>query len=310
MFKSIGIEYFSYLIKMSNNSTPPLSIFLFEREQLDGATARSKKYNFIHSIMNNSIRMFYVKVICWVITVLTIVSCSNDDVTKQITDHIDEIFIRSADVIELSVKDTVSIDVLVNPATTEIDMEMVKGHRLFLQKETDGGGNSEPSAYMIVGVEKKETNEGNAYRLLIADKNTGFGYRDEVQLCFQNLDTVVKSMPFEIKSKGASLFSFSLSDGFTIWEPICVYKDTIYIQVPKSKLKMLTAVFTHNGEGLYLKDKRQNSGDGTTDFSDFCNPLDYIVKGYEGNEHKYTIEIFDLPVVIINTPMEKKLKAE
>ena len=102
---------------------------------------------------------------------------------------------------------------------------------------------------------------------------------------------------------GTSLLSFSLSDGTTVWNSFGVKNDTIMVQVPNNfNLKMTTASFTYKGSCVSLNGEMQLSGEGIHDFSDFCNPPEYIVKGFDGNERKYTIEIFNLPIIYMNTP--------
>lgn len=217
--------------------------------------------------------------------------------------QIDSIVLKSDVVLDLAIRDTQSMDVKIYPSTAEINKEKIEEHQLFLQKKVDGGGKHESSAYMIVDIERLYDNDGKSYRLYIADLGTGIGYKDTVQVCYQNPNSLVESESFGIRNAGSSLFSFSLSDGNTVWSSFGVKNDTIMVQVPSNfNLKDATAYFTHNGSGVYLNDKMQLSGESKCDYTDFCNPPVYIVKGFEGEKRKYTVEVFNLPIIYINTP--------
>ena len=212
-------------------------------------------------------------------------------------DYVEKIVVRSGVQLSLSTRDTVSVDVTISPSL--VDMDMVKQHRIYLLKK-DG---TEPSAYKIVDIERLINGESDSYRFFIADTDGGCGYKDRVQICYRNTNTFVVSNPFIVENAGTTLFTFSLSDGRTVWDSFETKNDTIMVQVPNSfNLKAATAIFTHNGAGVYSNGVVQFSGEGMQDFSDFCNPLEYSVKDFEGEEQKYTIEVFNLPIIYVNTP--------
>lgn len=235
---------------------------------------------------------------------IAIVSC-NESTDNNISDNsvqIDSIVIKSGIGLDLSVKDTICVDVMFYPTTVKLDEIISNGNRLFLKKYNEID-NLEPVEFKIVKLEKLETKDNKGYRLFISDTDAGHGYRDTVNICYENANAIVKSAPFEIKNAGTSFWSFSLSDGMKVWDSFAVKNDTILVQVPNSlDLKTATASFKHNGIGVYLNGERQQSGIGTHDYTDFCNPLEYEVKGFDGDLQKYVIEIFNLPIVFINTP--------
>lgn len=236
--------------------------------------------------------------------IIAFVSCS-ESIVNDISDetiHIDSIVIRNGNEYILSEKDTVSVDVIIYPATVKLNYEISKGNKIYLLKQ-NGGNNSEPTEYKINRFEKLSTYGDNMYRFYISETDAGYGYRDTVRICYHNANYLVKSAPFEIKNAGTSLFSFSLSDGDTVWDSFAVKNDTFLVQVPNSfNLKSATAFFKHNGSGVFLNDTLQQSGKGIHDYTDFCNPHEYVVKGFDEGVRKYTIEIFNLPIVFINTP--------
>lgn len=205
--------------------------------------------------------------------------------------------------LNMSAGDTVSVDVVLSPSTAILKEDMIECHQLYLLKELPGGGKIEPTEYKITSVEKVATSEDNIFHIIIADTDAGHGYYDKVQLCYQKGDYSVISPPIEIRNSGSTLTCFSLSDGSTIWDSFDVRNDTIRVQVPQSfNLKEATAYFKHNGAYVSLNDEIQESGIGKKDYTDFCNPKVFNVKAFDGRERKYTIEIFNIPIVFINTP--------
>ena len=188
--------------------------------------------------------------------IIAFVSCSESIVNgvSEDTIQIDSIVIKNGYEYVLSEKDTVSVDVIIYPATVKLDYENSEGNKIYLLKQ-NGGNSSEPTEYKINRFEKLSTYGDNMYRFYISETDAGYGYRDTVRICYHNANYLVKSAPFEIKNVGTSLFSFSLSDGDTVWDSFAVKNDTFLVQVPNSfNLKSATAIFKHNGSGIFLND--------------------------------------------------------
>ena len=230
-------------------------------------------------------------------------ACSESIVDEPTPDswnplQIDSIVVRDVSLLELTVKDTIRLELAIFPTSAELDE-----NKLFLLKKNTDGTQASPSAYNISGLKKLTTKNDNSYLLYIADTDAGYGYIDSVQICYHNTGNVIRSRPFEIKNAGTSLFSFSLSDGVYTWDSFDIKNDTIWIQVPNSfNLKAASSSFSHNGEGVYLNDVKLQSGKECQNYSDFCNPLEFVVKGFDGNESHYVVEVFNLPIIFINTP--------
>lgn len=86
-------------------------------------------------------------------------------------------------------------------------------------------------------------------------------------------------------------------------EAFLIQDGTIHIMAPlHSNLRTLVPEFAANGKGVYVEGERQSSGKQSYDFSDFTNPLIYLVESSLGEEQEWTVNIYDLPVLIINTP--------
>lgn len=99
-----------------------------------------------------------------------------------------------------------------------------------------------------------------------------------------------------------SITSFSLTDGVESYPAFDIGQD-IYIQIPTgTDVTSLRAVFVHNGSTVKIGDTTQESGVTVNDYSDFASPIVYSVFAENGDENQYKVYLFDLPVVIIDTP--------
>jgi len=106
----------------------------------------------------------------------------------------------------------------------------------------------------------------------------------------------------EIDHTGTSIDTFSLLDGFVEYPSFAIIDSLILIKVPnQGNLKKLRAVFSHNGKDVFVNKVRQISGETENDFSDPTQPVIYTVVSSEGKSKNYAIELFDIPVICLNT---------
>jgi len=243
------------------------------------------------------------------IVLIIVCSCAGLDDNIHTADvfRIDSLVVRSTKIVNLSSLDTVAIDVEVFPYTASLSDRMIKERQIRLEKLLSGGGRNEPSEYSLIKLEKaigSSTDKHNIFRLYLADNDAGYGYRDSTVICL-NSETYtipVSSGSIVICNTGTQISGFSISDGINTCRHFQIKNDTIHIQVPNTfELEKAVVSFKHNGSGVYLNGEKQQSG-SLKDFTDFCHPLEYVVKGFDGEEQKYTIEVFNLPILYINTP--------
>ena len=82
-----------------------------------------------------------------------------------------------------------------------------------------------------------------------------------------------------------------------------IQNNFIHIMAPlHSDLTSLTHEFSINGKYVYVDEEEQHSGQESYDFSDFTNPLTYRIVSSLEEEKEWTVNVYDLPVLIINTP--------
>lgn len=100
------------------------------------------------------------------------------------------------------------------------------------------------------------------------------------------------------------LLSFSISDGGTPPYYSAEIRDTLVsVHVPNlTDLSSMTIHFVHNGASLSIDGVEQEDGVSVCDFNDFTAPTHLVVTGADGETKQYTVRVFDLPVVIIDTP--------
>ena len=123
-----------------------------------------------------------------------------------------------------------------------------------------------------------------------------------------NRNKILKMAPVKVDAQNDSkdLLSFSLSDGVNTYEAFDISDGYVNVQVPNgTDMTGMTATFEHNGASVKVGDVPQTSGEGTHNFSDFVNPLTYVVTSKAGTTRSYIIRMFDLPVVVINTEDHK-----
>lgn len=79
--------------------------------------------------------------------------------------------------------------------------------------------------------------------------------------------------------------------------------DAIHIKVPHDEdLSALRPEFRHNGQRVLVGDSEIASGKALLDFSDFLQPQEFVVESSDGSQKRWTVILYDLPVIIINTP--------
>lgn len=86
-------------------------------------------------------------------------------------------------------------------------------------------------------------------------------------------------------------------------EAFLFHDGTIHIMAPlHSDLTSLTPFFDTNSKYVYQNEDRQIPGFNELDFSDFTEPVTYRVESSLGEEKEWTVNVYDLPVLMINTP--------
>ena len=111
---------------------------------------------------------------------------------------------------------------------------------------------------------------------------------------------------------GTDLMAFELkaSDG-TLYHPFLVDDSIIHISVPnQADVSKLTPVFKHNGLKVLANNGEINSGFSILDFSDFTNPVEIKVISSLGEEKTLKVNIYDLPVLLINTPNSQPIESK
>ena len=79
--------------------------------------------------------------------------------------------------------------------------------------------------------------------------------------------------------------------------------DAIHIKIPhNADLSSLKPEFTHNGLRVMVGENEVESVKTTLDFSDFLKPLEFIVESSNGVQKRRKVILYDLPVLVINTP--------
>ena len=106
----------------------------------------------------------------------------------------------------------------------------------------------------------------------------------------------------EVKKDGTEFLSFCLTDGVNNYPAFSINDTNICISVSRqTDLSSLKACFYHNGNFVSCNGLKQASGETINDYSDFVNPLVFRVESVNGDYKDYTVRLFDIPVVLINT---------
>lgn len=109
-------------------------------------------------------------------------------------------------------------------------------------------------------------------------------------------------LPEPLINTGTGFTSFSLmdSDGDN-YSAFLIRDSVIHIKVPNtSELNNLIARYEVNGEEVKVVSKMDI--EGNPDFSDFLAPVRYKVISHTGEAKDWKVLLYDLPVLILNTP--------
>lgn len=128
-------------------------------------------------------------------------------------------------------------------------------------------------------------------------KKTVFNTSDINQVYFQNKEEI------DNNEKSCVLKSFYLTDGKKDYHSFTISDSVVQVIVDNNAdLTKIKACFTYDGNNVTIKGVEQKSGITENDFSDFCNPIIYTVNDIVGGAKNYKIEIYNLPIVYIETP--------
>ena len=101
---------------------------------------------------------------------------------------------------------------------------------------------------------------------------------------------------------GTDILSFSLTDGINRYPSFNISDTAIFVSVPnQGDFHKLRAIFTHNGLDVNISGVSQKSNLTVNDYSDFTHPLTYTVISDKGDFKNYSLHLFDIPIVVINT---------
>lgn len=137
----------------------------------------------------------------------------------------------------------------------------------------------------------------------------GFILKKELLVCFFSLyvcscviETVDEFAPkVEESGIGSNDFFYLIDTNGNCYKPFLVKDNNIHIVIPNGMdVTKLKPVFT-NGDVIIANDNNYSESD-YVDFSDFYNFVTFIVRVEDGTEKEYSIQIYDLPVLQIDTP--------
>lgn len=111
--------------------------------------------------------------------------------------------------------------------------------------------------------------------------------------------------PIEVEDQmldGTDMLTFALSDGSHTYYAFNIDDEYIDVQVPEgTDLSNMTAIFTHDARRVLVDGVKQKSGANRHNFSDFVNPVKYVVVDKDSCEKPYIIRIFNLPIIFVVT---------
>lgn len=119
------------------------------------------------------------------------------------------------------------------------------------------------------------------------------------------IDSVCFVTPDNMASTNhTDVFAFSLeSNTGESFKAFLITDDAIHIKVPHDQdLTALTPKFRHNGIKVLIGDREIKSGKAVLDFSDFLEPQRLVVEASNGDQQRRKVILYDLPVILINTP--------
>jgi hypothetical protein len=108
----------------------------------------------------------------------------------------------------------------------------------------------------------------------------------------------------ENEEKGTDLLVFYLLDnkGNRI-DPFMVEDSLIHMKIPNNlDLDSLTLIYKHNGQSILIDSVECLSESVSIDVSDFTKAKTIRVVSPEGKSHTWKLLLYDLPVIVLNTP--------
>lgn len=115
----------------------------------------------------------------------------------------------------------------------------------------------------------------------IDGKKTVFNTSDIQRVYFQTNEEI------DDNAQSCNLLSFYLSDGEREYHSYSISDSVVQVIVDNNAdLTRIKAHFTYNGTKVTINGVEQISGETVNDFSDFCNPLVYVVNGTDGGGQK------------------------
>lgn len=107
----------------------------------------------------------------------------------------------------------------------------------------------------------------------------------------------------KVEQAPKEITTFSLSDGVNSYEAFEIKDDIISVQVPNGiDMSSLVASFTFAGADVSVGGVPQTSGVDNQDFSNFLTPVEYVVTATDASARTYTVRMFNLPIVSVETP--------
>ena len=107
----------------------------------------------------------------------------------------------------------------------------------------------------------------------------------------------------KVEQAPKEITAFSLSDGVYSYEAFEIKDDIISVQVPNGiDMSALVASYTFEGTEVSVGGVPQTSGVDSHDFSDFLTPVEYVVTATDASTRTYSVRMFNLPVVTVETP--------
>lgn len=122
--------------------------------------------------------------------------------------------------------------------------------------------------------------------------------------CTDNSDIPVQSPVESVITDRTDFTMFRLiSDSGCVYTAFLIDDSAIHIKVPHSEnLSKLRPEFSHNGLKVLVGGTEIKSGEIFMDFSDFLQPQEFVVESSNADQQRKTVFLYDLPVMIIETP--------
>lgn len=120
---------------------------------------------------------------------------------------------------------------------------------------------------------------------------------------FLNLSCSEKEpLPEPLNNLGTDFTSFSLVDSNgASYSAFLIRDSVIHIKVPNSStLEKMKALYKINGDKVEVTSKTDTKR--IPDFSDFLAPVKYKVTSHTGETKEWNVLLYDLPVLVLNTP--------